>query len=67
MTMNFEPNKCVIFVQSTEIGTHENKANHSNFLQFQIKALNNKVADRLMIIFHTGVTWINHRSYTHGL
>ena len=26
---NFEPHKCVIFVQSTKIGTHENKAIHS--------------------------------------
>ena len=27
---NFEPHECVIFVQSTKIGTHENKAIHSN-------------------------------------
>ena len=26
---NFEPQGCVIFVQSTKIGTHENKAIHS--------------------------------------
>ena len=26
MAMNFEPNECVIFVQSMKIGTHENKA-----------------------------------------
>ena len=26
---NFEPNKCVIFVQSTKIGTQKNKAIHS--------------------------------------
>ena len=26
---NFEPHECVIFVQSTKIGTHENKAIHS--------------------------------------
>ena len=26
LAMNFEPHKCVIFVQSTKIGTHENKA-----------------------------------------
>ena len=25
---NFEPNECVIFVQSMKIGTHENKAIH---------------------------------------
>ena len=29
MTTNFEPHECVIFVQSTKIGTHENKAIHS--------------------------------------
>ena len=29
MATNFEPNECVIFVQSTKIGTHENKAIHS--------------------------------------
>ena len=33
MAMNFEPHECVIFVQSTKIGTHENKAIHST-LQF---------------------------------
>ena len=27
---NFEPHKCVNFVQSTKIGTQENKAIHSN-------------------------------------
>ena len=26
---NFEPLECLIFVQSTKIGTHENKAIHS--------------------------------------
>ena len=26
MATNFEPHECVIFVQSTEISTHENKA-----------------------------------------
>ena len=25
VTTNFEPHKCVIFVQSMKIGTHENK------------------------------------------
>ena len=30
MATNFEPHECVIFVQSTKIGTHENKAIHSN-------------------------------------
>ena len=29
MATNFEPNECVIYVQSTKIGTHENKAIHS--------------------------------------
>ena len=29
MAMNFEPNECVIFVQSMKIGTNENKAIHS--------------------------------------
>ena len=28
MTTNFEPHDCVIFVQSTKIGTHKNKAIH---------------------------------------
>ena len=28
MATNFEPQKCVVFVQSTKIGTHENKAIH---------------------------------------
>ena len=30
MTTNFEPYKCVIYAQATKIGTHENKAIHSN-------------------------------------
>ena len=30
MATNFEPHECVMFVQSTKIGTHENKAIHSN-------------------------------------
>ena len=29
MDTNFEPHECVSFVQSTKIGTHENKAIHS--------------------------------------
>ena len=28
MATNFEPHECVIFAQSTKIGTHENKATH---------------------------------------
>ena len=35
MATKFEPQECVIFVQSTKIGTHENKAIHSmHFLYF---------------------------------
>ena len=30
MATNFEPHKCLIFLQSTKIDTHENKAFHSN-------------------------------------
>ena len=29
IAMNFEPHECVIFVESTKNGTHENKAIHS--------------------------------------
>ena len=29
MATNIEPYECVIFVQSTKFGTHENKAIHS--------------------------------------
>ena len=32
MATNFEPHDCVVFVQSTKIGTHENKAIHSRFI-----------------------------------
>ena len=32
MATNFEPNECVILVQSMKIGTHKNKAIHSNQL-----------------------------------
>ena len=28
MAKNFEPQECMIFVQSTKIGTHENKTIH---------------------------------------
>ena len=34
MTTKFEPHECVIFAQSTKIGTHENKAIHSIFVLF---------------------------------
>ena len=30
MARNFEPHEYVIFVQSKKMGTHENKAIHSN-------------------------------------
>ena len=33
MTTNFEPHECVIFVQSTKIGIHENKAIHSIWIE----------------------------------
>ena len=36
MTTHSEPNECVISVQSTKIGTHENKAIYSNSLQQKI-------------------------------
>ena len=29
MATKFEPNECIIFLQSTKIGIHENKAIHS--------------------------------------
>ena len=29
LATNFEPKKCVIFVQSTKFGTHKNEAIHS--------------------------------------
>ena len=29
MATNLEPQECVMFVQSTKIGTHKNKAIHS--------------------------------------
>ena len=29
MATNFEPDEYVVFVQSTKIGTHENKGTHS--------------------------------------
>ena len=34
MATNFEPQECVTFVQSTKIGTHENKAIHNIRLMF---------------------------------
>ena len=33
MATNFEPNEFIIFVQSMEICTHENKAIHSTYLK----------------------------------
>ena len=35
MATNFEPHEWVILVQSTKIGTHENKAIYSNFSFFK--------------------------------
>ena len=40
MTTNFDPHECVIFVQSTKIGTNDNKTIHSN-----------KVWETLQIVF----------------
>ena len=34
MATNFEPRESIIFVQSTKIGTHENKAIHSKLFLF---------------------------------
>ena len=39
MSTNFEPHEDVIFVRSTKIGTHENKASHSRFLSMFQHAL----------------------------
>ena len=36
MATNFEPHECVISVQSTKIGTHENKAIHSIALHMSV-------------------------------
>ena len=36
MATNLNPHECVIFVQSTKIGTHENKAIHSVELKFKL-------------------------------
>ena len=33
---NFGPHECVIFLQSTKIGTHENKAIHSTIYKVMI-------------------------------
>ena len=30
MAKNFDPHECINFVQSTKMGTHKNKAIHSN-------------------------------------
>ena len=40
MATNFEPHECVIFVQSPKIGTHKNKAIHSNLLSNSILRIN---------------------------
>ena len=36
LATNFEPHECIIFVQSTKIGTHENKAIHSTIQNIEI-------------------------------
>ena len=36
LTMNFEPHECIIFLQSTKIGTHENKAIHCIYIYILI-------------------------------
>ena len=44
MATNFEPHEHVIFVQSTKIGTHENKAIHSikeNYWTLLLQAFQN--------------------------
>ena len=42
MATNFEPHECIIFVQSTKIDSHKNKAIHSILLYYekQIQNLN---------------------------
>ena len=36
MATNFDPQECVVFIQSKKIGTHENKAIHSKLNVFSI-------------------------------
>ena len=47
MSTNFEPHEDVIFVQSTKIGTHENKAIHSILESTVCMSLL-----RLIVLFH---------------
>ena len=37
MATNFEPHECVIFAQSTKIGTHEHKTIHSRYLDHALQ------------------------------
>ena len=61
MTTNFEPHECVIFVQSTKIGTHEIKAIHSILalgasLQNQLSDLKVKVETCSINLFQVPYT-----------
>ena len=40
MATNFEPRECVIYYQSTKIGTYEYKAIHSSWTELNDLALN---------------------------
>ena len=53
MATNFEPHECVIFVQSTKIGNHENKAIHSSWkvLVLRILTLQNLFLLRLILLY----------------
>ena len=63
MTTNFEPLECVIFVQSTKIDTHENKAIHSEHIKlygaclllttyiFNLSEMNQEVFDILYQVY----------------
>ena len=52
MATNFEPHEYVIFVQSTKIGTHENKAIHSIFSFLWLNHLTPKW--ELTVLFSVG-------------
>ena len=39
MATNFEPRECVVFVQSTKIGTHENKSIQSILIFMELKGM----------------------------
>ena len=46
MATNFEPHKCVIFVQSTKIGTHKNKAIHSIWIISYVQTLDQNICQK---------------------